>query len=221
MKAMILAAGKGERMLPLTRSTPKPLLLAGDKPLIVHHIERLAAAGITDIIINTAYLGKQIHAALKDRGLGNVTVRYSHEGETGLETAGGIQRALPLLGREPFILVNADVWTDYPFTQLSPDLKGLAHLVMVNNPAHNPNGDFELKNAQIRNDGDNKLTFSGISVINPRLINHAGPGTLKLAPFLRHAATEGRVSGEHYQGHWDDIGTPERLDALNIRLKND
>ena len=220
MKAMILAAGKGERMLPLTRSTPKPLLIAGDKPLIAHHIERLAAAGVTDIIINTAYLGKQIHAALKDRGLGKVTVRYSHEGEVGLETAGGIQRALPLLGQEPFILVNADVWTDYPFTRLSPELKGLAHLVMVNNPAHNPHGDFALQNDQIHNDGDNRLTFSGISVISPRLICHAEPGTLKLAPFLRRAAAEGLVSGEHYAGSWDDIGTPERLNILNNCMKS-
>ncbi|TQV65289.1 MAG: nucleotidyltransferase family protein [Halothiobacillaceae bacterium] len=220
MKAMILAAGKGERMLPLTRSTPKPLLIAGDRPLIVHHIERLASAGVTDIIINTAHLGKQIHAALGDRWLGNVAIRYSHEAKTGLETAGGIARALPLLGEEPFILVNADVWTDYPFTKLSPDLKGVAHLVMVDNPAHNPSGDFALKNGKIHNDGESRLTFSGISVIRPRLIRNAEPGPHKLAPFLRKAASEGLVSGERHMGIWDDIGTQERLEALNRCLKN-
>ncbi|MEW6765824.1 MAG: N-acetylmuramate alpha-1-phosphate uridylyltransferase MurU [Pseudomonadota bacterium] len=218
MKAMILAAGKGERMRPLTLASPKPLLEAGGKPLIVHHIERLRNAGFTDIVINTAYLGIKIQAAL---GMGQalgVNIQYSHEGATGLETAGGMQRARPLLGTQPFLLVNADVWTDYPFDKLPNRLEGLAHLVMVDNPEHNPSGDFSLQGALISNQGLRMLTYSGIAIIAPDLLKDAPSGTLKLAPLLRRAADESYVTGEHHKGTWDDIGTPERLMQLNARF---
>lgn len=218
MKAMILAAGKGERMLPLTLSTPKPLLPAGGMPLIVHHMHRLARAGVTEIIINTAHIGQRIHAELGDGAALGVRIRYSHEGSLGLETAGGLRRALPLLGPAPFLLVNADVWTDYAFGQLPTTLHGLAHLVLVPNPLHNPNGDFALVDGRVTNKGSAMLTYSGIAVIHPQLLSGLPCGPAKLAPLLRNAAEEGLVSGEMYSGAWDDIGTPERLRQLDRRL---
>jgi len=218
MKAMILAAGKGERMLPLTLTTPKPLLPAGGTPLIVHHIRRLARAGVTEIIINTAHLAQRIHTELGDGAALGVCIRYSHEGNIGLETAGGIRRALPLLGPAPFLLVNADVWTDYAFEQLPTTLQGLAHLVLVPNPLHNPGGDFALVGQRVTNQGSTMLTYSGIAVIHPRMFSGLPCGPAKLAPLLRKAAEQGLVNGEMHTGAWDDIGTPERLRQLDQRL---
>lgn len=218
MKAMILAAGKGERMLPLTLTTPKPLLPVGGIPLIVHHLRRLARAGVTEIMINTAHIGQRIHAELGDGAAFGVRIRYSHEGSTGLETAGGIRRALPLLGPAPFLLVNADVWTDYALEQLPTTLHGLAHLVLVPNPRHNPSGDFALADGCVINHGESMLTYSGIAVIDPQLLSGLPCGPAKLAPLLRAAAEKGLVSGEMHAGTWDDIGTPERLMELNQRL---
>lgn len=217
MKAMILAAGKGERMLPLTLTTPKPMLEARGKPLIVHHIEKLRDAGIREIVINTAHLGHVIHEGLKDgRALG-VSIRYSHEGTVGLETAGGIRRARPLLGREPFILINADIWTDFSYDRLSVvDLKDAhAHLVLVENPEHNTKGDFALEGGKVSNLGVSMLTFAGISVLSPRLLDMLPLDQARLAPFLRSAADRGLVTGTQHHGEWFDIGTPERLQRLN------
>ncbi|MBA6064390.1 nucleotidyltransferase family protein [Pseudomonas mosselii] len=212
MKAMILAAGKGERMRPLTLHTPKPLVPAAGKPLIEYHLEALARAGIREVVINHAWLGQQIEDHLGDGSRFGLRIRYSAEGEP-LETGGGIFKALPLLGDAPFLLVNGDVWTDYDFTGLNAPLQGLAHLVLVDNPGHHGRGDFRLADGQV-SDGDDApgtLTFSGISVLDPVLFEGCQPGAFKLAPLLRKAMADGRVSGEHYRGHWIDVGTLERL----------
>jgi MurNAc alpha-1-phosphate uridylyltransferase len=223
MKAMILAAGEGRRMQPLTLTTPKPLLCVHGIPLIEQHIRRLVDAGITQIVINTAYLGAKIHAALGTGAKLGATICYSHEGETGLETAGGIRRALPLLGSNPFILVNADIYTDYDYRQLLTPRQTPAHLVMVSNPPQHPKGDFRLEYGLIRNlsaaaHGHHPaptLTYAGIARFHPHFFHHIPPGKHPLAPLLRQAADLGHISGEHYQGEWHDIGTPERLAALN------
>lgn len=218
MKAMVLAAGRGERMRPLTDDIPKALLLAGNKPLIEYHIEALAKAGINEIVINHAHLGKQIEKMLGDGHHFGIEIIYSAEGDTGLETGGGIFHALPLLGNAPFIVVNADIWCDYPFERLPAKLSGLAHLVLVNNPAHHPQGDFVLNTTQVSNEGDARLTFSGIGLYRPALFEGCSPGVFTLAPLLRKAIDEGKVSGEHYEGNWVDIGTPERLKELNEEI---
>lgn len=211
MKAMILAAGKGERMRPLTLHTPKPLLPVAGKPLIEYHIERLVAAGCRELVINHAWLGEQIEQALGDGSRWGVFIQYSAETEP-LETGGGIRRALPLLGDEPFILVNGDVWTDYDFSVLPRQLDGLAHLVLVNNPEHHPQGDFLLQDDRVLTEGQGqRLTYSGIAVLSPQLLADCEQGAFKLAPLLRVAMTAGAVSGEHYGGRWLDVGTPERL----------
>ncbi|MDH0645844.1 nucleotidyltransferase family protein [Pseudomonas sp. GD03858] len=212
MKAMILAAGKGERMRPLTLHTPKPLVPAAGKPLIEYHLEALARAGVTEVVINHAWLGQQIEDHLGDGSRFGLRIRYSPEGEP-LETGGGIFKALPLLGDAPFLLVNGDVWTDYDFSALNAPLVGLAHLVLVDNPGHHGRGDFRLTDGQV-SDGDDApgtLTFSGISVLDPALFEGCLPGAFKLAPLLRKAMAAGQVSGEHYRGHWIDVGTLERL----------
>jgi len=216
---MILAAGRGERMRPLTDNTPKPLLEVAGKPLIVWHIERLAAAGIRDLVINHAHLGAQIERRLGDGSAWQVRIRYSVEGEgRALETGGGIFRALPLLGEAPFLVVNADVWCDLDFAV--PRLAGddLAHLVLVDNPAHNPDGDFALDGDRVQREGRSRLTFSGIGVYQAALFSDCSPGAFPLAPLLREAMDAGRVSGMHHLGQWSDIGTPQRLDELNRRL---
>lgn len=215
MKAMILAAGRGERMRPLTDHTPKALLTAGGKRLIGYHIENLVRAGIHEIIINHAHLGEQIEHALGDGGRYGVRIFYSPEGEQTLETGGGIFNALPLLGAKPFIVVNADVWTDYPFAQLPADPEGLAHLVLVDNPPHHPHGDFVLRGGYVLSDDNEKLTFSGIGVYRPELFAECKPRKFPLAPLLRQAMERRQVTGEHYRGAWFDIGTPERLQQLD------
>nr|WP_155450735.1 nucleotidyltransferase family protein [Allochromatium palmeri] len=211
---MILAAGRGERMRPLTDHTPKPLLQAGGKPLIQHHIERLAAAGLRELVINHAHLGQQIEAALGDGSAFGVEIRYSPEAQA-LETGGGIFQALPLLGAEPFLVVNGDVWTDVDLGGLTISAGDLAHLVLVDNPPHNPEGDFALSDGRVRSEGRPRLTFSGIGLYRPELFDGQTPGAFPLAPLLRQAMANGRVGGRHHDGHWFDIGTPERLAALD------
>ena len=226
MKAMVLAAGKGERMLPLTLSTPKPLLEAGGRPLIHHQVAKLAAAGFTDLVVNHAWLGEQVEAALGDGSALGVAITWSREGEP-LETAGGIIQALPFLaegeGAASFASINADIWTDFPFGSLSP-IDGneiQAHLVLVDNPAHHPEGDFVLEAGRVREarDGETKLTYSGIAVYHPSLFAGIAPGKRPLVPLLKQAMAEGTVSGEYFAGQWFDIGTPERLQELDMLLR--
>lgn len=221
MKAMILAAGHGTRMRPLTDHTPKPLLNVGGKPLIVWHIQKLKKAGFKDIIINIAWLGDQIPKALGDGSQFGVDLEYSDEQKDGaLETAGGIIKALPFFDDKPFLVVNGDVWCDYKYNNTKP-LKAdqLAHLVLVNNPEHNPEGDFALINHSIKTEGENKLTFSGIGYYHPALFNSLPQGKRPLAPLLREAMDNDKVSGESFTGDWRDIGTPERLTELDNLLK--
>ena len=217
---MILAAGRGERMRPLTDNLPKPLLKVGGKMLIEYHLEKLNAAQITDVIINHAWLGEKIEQALGDGTKYGLNIHYSSEDEA-LETAGGIINALPLLGREAFIVINGDIYCDYDISNLPASLSGLAYLVMVNNPLHNPEGDFLLtKSGVIEPAGEKKLTFSGIGVYHPDLFKDYPGGKLALAPVLRKAMDQNKVKGEFYQGIWHDIGTPERLNELDLYLKN-
>lgn len=215
MKAMILAAGRGERMKPLTENLPKPLLKVHGKPLLQYHIERLAIAGVTDIIINHARMGQMIEEQFADGSSLGVRIRYSAEGEHALETGGGISFALPLLGERPFIVVNADVFTDYDFSLLPEQPERLAHLVMVRNPPHNPQGDFALSGGLLSDEGKSRLTYSGIAVYHPVFFAGSATGAFPLAPLLRQAMAEQQVSGELFQGEWVDVGTPERLIALN------
>jgi MurNAc alpha-1-phosphate uridylyltransferase len=220
MKCMILAAGSGTRMRPLTDTTPKPLLKVGGLPLIVWHIERLAHDGFTDIVINIAHLGYQIPEALGDGSEWGVNITYSDEQEEGgLETAGGIVKALPLLGDEPFLVLNGDIWTDYDFQDHRKLADGiLAHLVLVHNPEHNPEGDFALDGNKVID--NRQYTFSGIGYYSPKLFEGVPYGRSALAPLLRAAMKEGKVTGELYEGEWLDIGTPERLELLNAQLMN-
>lgn len=221
MKAMILAAGKGERLRPLTLHTPKPLVRVGGVPLIEYHLNALAAAGFTDIVINHAWLGQQIEDHLGDGARFGVSIRYSAEGEP-LETGGGIFKALPLLGGEPFAVVNGDIWTDYDFSALRRPLVGLAHLVLVENPAHHAAGDFCLTDSRVSDARPNAktLTYSGIAVLSPALFADAEAGAFKLAPLLRQAMAAGKVSGECLQGHWVDVGTHERLAEVESLIKD-
>ncbi|MBA1279719.1 MULTISPECIES: N-acetylmuramate alpha-1-phosphate uridylyltransferase MurU [Pseudomonadaceae] len=212
MKAMILAAGKGERLRPLTLHTPKPLVRAGGTPLIEYHIRALAGAGFSELVINHAWLGEQIEAYLGAGERFGISIRYSAEGEP-LETGGGIYRALPLLGDQPFAVVNGDIWTDYDFAALALPPGRLAHLVLVDNPTHHPAGDFALVEGNIM-EGDASsanLTYSGIAVLHPRLFAGCTAGSFKLAPLLRRAIAAGQVSGERHVGRWVDVGTHERL----------
>jgi MurNAc alpha-1-phosphate uridylyltransferase len=211
MKAMILAAGKGERLRPLTLHTPKPLVRAGGVPLIEYHLRALQAAGFVDLVINHAWLGQQIEDHLGDGKAFGLNIRYSPEGEP-LETGGGIFRALPFLGDAPFLVVNGDIWTDCDFSALKAPTKGLAHLVLVDNPAHHPAGDFALVDGLVSDDASlPRLTYSGIAVLHPQLFAGCSDGPFKLAPLLREAMAKGQVTGEHFSGRWVDVGTHERL----------
>jgi len=217
MKAMILAAGRGERLRPLTDFTPKPLLQAGKFRLIEYIIHALVKAGIDEIIINTAYLAEQFPATLDNGEKYGVSIRYSPETEGALETAGGIVNALPLLGDEAFLIVNGDVWTDYDYrtlveTGLTEDK--LCHLVMIGNPEHNPKGDFALNSGLLSQDGDNKYTYSGIGIYHPLLFADLPVTRMPLKPVLVDAMAKKQVSGEIYLGDWSDIGTCQRLEAL-------
>jgi MurNAc alpha-1-phosphate uridylyltransferase len=217
MKAMILAAGRGERMRPLTDHTPKPLLKAGGKPLIVHHLEHLAAAGFRELVINHAHLGDQIEAALGDGSAWGVGIRYSAE-QCALETGGGIFKAMGLLGPGPFLVVNGDVWTDLDFSRLrlAPGL--LAHLVLVENPPHHPEGDFALSGGTVVRAGLPRYTFGGVGIYHPDLFRDCAPGAFPLAPILRRAMDRGLISGERHRGSWFDVGTPQRLRELDRLL---
>ena len=214
MKAMILAAGRGERLRPLTDTTPKPLLQVRGKALIEHHLQALARAGFVEIVINLSWLGEQIRDRLGDGADYGVSIAYSEEVEA-LETAGGIHQALALLG-ERFIVVNGDVFTDYDFARLR-GLDSQAHLVLVDNPEHNDSGDFSLDGTVVGNSGSPRHTFSGIAQYQSRFFAGLEPGKQALAPMLRAAAARGEVSGELFDGYWIDIGTAERLAALNNR----
>jgi MurNAc alpha-1-phosphate uridylyltransferase len=219
MKAMILAAGHGKRMRPLTDTTPKPLLKVGGKSLIVWNIERLKKSGIKEFVINLGWLGNKIPQALGDGSKWGVNIRYSDEQQNGpLETAGGIIQALPLLGNEPFIVVNGDVWCDIDYQHPTLSANNLAHLVLVDNPTHNPQGDFCLQGKHIHNTGQPRYTFSGIGYYHPQLFANQLPGKAPLTPLLRDAIKLGHVNGSYFQGDWRDIGTPERLQELNDDL---
>jgi len=220
MYAMILAAGKGERMRPLSLHTPKPMLEAGGKPLLQYHIEALAAAAVRQVVINTGRLGDRIEAWLGQGDRFGISIQYSHEGEVPLGTGGGIRQALPLLGSNPFILVNGDIWTDFDYSGLPASIPGLAHLVMVDNPAHNPDGDFALSNGSLATRGQHMLTYSGIGVYSPDLFADSEHNLFSLTPLLRQAIDKNRVTGQHHTGSWFDIGTPDRLDELNQRIKS-
>lgn len=221
MKAMILAAGRGERMGELTAQRPKPLLEVGGIPLIEHHLRRLHTAGYRDIVINTSYLGEQIRTALGNGDRWGLNIQFTIEPER-LDSGGGIYNALPLLGDAPFLLVNGDVWTDIPLQRPPLADNQLAHLVMVPNPDHNPKGDFVLDSdgmMQSHGDSGRRLTYSGISVLSPQLFTRCEPGIFPLAPLLRNGMEQGRVTGEWHDGVWIDVGTPERLARANAAAK--
>ena len=226
MKAFILAAGRGERMRPLTDHTPKPLLQAGGKPLIVWHLERLAAAGFKEIVINHAHLGSQIEVALGDGAQWGLHIQYSPEPPGALETAGGIAAALPLLGDQPFLVVNGDVYCDIDFGRFSgltaEGTQTLAHLVMVPNPAHHNSGDFSLDGARvIYAHGEQTFTYSGIAVFAPAFFAEVKPGSImKLRPLLDAAIAAGTLTGERHTGRWVDVGTPQRLAELDQELRD-
>jgi len=230
MKALILAAGLGERMRPLTNATPKPLLRAGGKPLIEWHLEKLAAIGVRDVVINTSWLATQFPQALGDGTRWGLRLHFAYEGGTPLETGGGMWNALPLLGDAPFLAVNGDIWTDYDFARLPAEPAGDAHLVLVDNPPQHPRGDFALDDDRVESDGDARLTFAGIGMYRPALFDgwrdiigpadgaDATPPRFKLAPLLRAAMARGAVTGEHHHGAWTDVGTPDRLAQLDAAL---
>ena len=218
MKAMILAAGRGERLRPLTDETPKPLIKVAGKSLIEYHIDNLASAGIKDIIINTAWLAEKIHQQLGDGSNYGVTIQYSDEG-TAMETAGGIINALPLLGDEPFLVVNGDICCDFDFSSLDTLKDGIqAHLILVENPDHNPEGDFSLQDELVKNTGKTMYTFSGIGIYSTDFFAEQQSGISPLAPLIRNKCEENLVSGQLHEGRWTDVGTIERLQELDIQL---
>jgi MurNAc alpha-1-phosphate uridylyltransferase len=218
MRAIILAAGRGERMRPLTNTRPKPLLEVNGKPLIQYHVENLARAGINEIVINHGIFGDQIENYLGDGGRFQAIIQYSAEGNNPLETGGGIYQALSLLGNEPFLAINADIWTDFPFQNLPAQPTGLAHLVLAENPEHNPDGDFAICDGHLENTGSRKYTYSGIGIYRKELFDEMSGGIFPLTPLIRKAADKHQVTGEIYDGVWLDIGTPERLARLREQV---
>ncbi|MFC5580443.1 N-acetylmuramate alpha-1-phosphate uridylyltransferase MurU [Rhodanobacter terrae] len=230
--ALIFAAGLGERMRPLTDRMPKPLLPVNGKPLIVWHLEKLAAAGVHYVVINTSHLAEQFPDALGDGSRWGLRIRYAYEGPTPLETGGGMLNALPLLGPQPFLVVSGDVWCDADFTVLPAEPQGLAHLLMADNPAHHPHGDFRLDaQNRLHDGGEPRLTYSGIGVFRRELLDgwpeavgdvssaDAKPPRFKLRPLLEKAITRGKVDGSHHRGEWTDVGTLERLAQLESELR--
>ena len=230
MKALIFAAGLGERMRPLTDTTPKPLLAVAGKPLIEWHLEKLAACGVREVVVNTSWLADRFPHALGDGARWGLRIVYSYEGTTPLETGGGMLHALPLLGDAPFLLVNGDIWTDFDFARLPRDPAGLAHLVMVDRPPQATQGDFALDaDSLVRSDGEHRLTYAGLGIYRPQLLDRwrehsrdAGADEplprFRLAPILRAHMAAGRISGEHHRGRWTDVGTPQRLQQLDAEL---
>jgi MurNAc alpha-1-phosphate uridylyltransferase len=215
---MIFAAGRGERMRPLTDAIPKPLLHSGGRMLIEHHLDKLARAGVTQVVINTSHLAEQFPAALGNGSRWNLRIHYSYEGVRPLETGGGIKHALPLLGDAPFIGVSADIVSDYDYARLPPEPDGLAHLVMVPNPDFHPRGDFSLDGARLNEDGvGERLTFGNIGVYRPELVANVTGTHFKLLPVYQNAMRERQLSGERYDGYWRNIGTPEQLAELGLR----
>ncbi len=220
MKAMILAAGRGERLRPLTDNIPKPLVPVNGRPIIEYTVDALKTAGFKDLVVNLAHLGDKIEMVLGDGNRFNMNISYSREGVVGLETGGGIFRALPLLGRNPFVVVNGDIFCDYPYHTLIVKVRGLAHVILVPNPGHNPRGDFSLTDDDTVYEGGNQsYTFSGIGIYRPELFEGCRDGKFPLAPILQQAMKRGEVSGEIYRGLWMDLGTLERLRALEKRLE--
>ncbi len=231
-RAMIFAAGRGERMRPLTDQIPKPLLKVGGKHLIEWHLEQLSAIGIAEVVINISHLASRFPQTLGDGSRWNLKIHYLDEGPMALETGGGMLNALPLLGSDPFVLVNGDVWSDFKLTELPADISGDAHLVLVDKPAHAANGDFALDvDGQVQSAGSNPLTYAGIGIYRDSIFDnwrmaytdapglHETPPHFPIAPLLRRAMREGKVSGQHYHGRWVDVGTPERLHALDAEFK--
>ena len=219
MRAMILAAGRGERLRPVTDELPKPLVKLAGKPLIEYHLESLAGAGFREVVINQGHLGDLLPAALGDGSHWGVHIHWSDEQPEALETGGGIFKALPMLGGGPFLVVNGDVWTDYPFGRLRAVKCDWAHLVMVPNPPQHTAGDFALHGARIGENLGSKSTFSGIAVYHPRLFTGCSPGKFSVVPLLRAAMRDHLVTGELYRGEWNDIGTVERLESLSQSLR--
>jgi MurNAc alpha-1-phosphate uridylyltransferase len=217
---MVLAAGRGERMRPLTDSTPKPLLKVGSQMLIERHLLALAAAGVREVVVNLSWLGELIRATLGDGSRWGVTLHYSEEGPVPLETGGGIFQALPRLGPEPFLVVNGDILTDLPFAglRLPADAKG--HLVLVDNPAHHARGDFTLEGDRVALPGKKSLTFSGIALYRPEFFAGCRAGRFPLLPLFKRAIAAGELSGEHYAGQWNDVGTPQRLAELQAARRS-
>jgi MurNAc alpha-1-phosphate uridylyltransferase len=216
---MILAAGRGERMRPLTENLPKPMLEVGGHRLIDYHLAALVDLGIRDVVINLSWQGARIREALADGASNRLSIRYSEEGPEPLGTAGGIVAALPLLGTEPFLVLNGDVWTDFPLRALKAPRGSLAHLVLVENPEHHPGGDYATGAGGRLANGEGQLTFSGVSVLDPALFEGAAPGFLALKPLFDAALAAGRLTGQRYGGAWRDIGTPARLAALDADLR--
>ena len=214
MRAMILAAGSGERLRPLTDSLPKPLVEINGKTLIEYHLEALSNAGFGEVVINQGHLGHMLPAALGDGSRWGLDILWSDEQPDALETGGGIFKALPMLGLSPFLVINGDIRTDYPLARLRAVKCDWAHLVMVDNPAHNPKGDFALQAARIRRDGAKKFTYSGIAVYDPRLFSECQGGAFSVVPLLLSAMENQLVTGELFRGTWGDIGTPKRLESI-------
>jgi len=221
MRALILAAGRGERLKPLTDEIPKPLIDVAGKPLIEHHLSKLAGAGFRQIVVNLAHLGEMIRESLGDGEKFGLQIAYSQEPEGALETGGGIQQALQWLGDNPFAVINGDIFTDYAFERLRAVKCDRAHLVLVSNPEHNPDGDFSLDGARIRNSGGHMHTFSGIAVYHPRLFRECEPGRYSVVPTLRSAISEHIVTGELHPGLWSGVGTPERLESIRLLAHSD
>lgn len=221
MRAMILAAGRGSRMRPLTDNQPKPLLPVDDKPLLVYHLEKLAAAGVKEVVINHAWHGEQIESFVGDGSQWGLQVSLSAEPEGGLETAGGIIKALPLLGDDPFWVINGDIWTDWDYRDLPADLEPelLAHLIMVDNPVHHPDGDFGIENGLLVNKGVENKTFSGVGLYRKELLAPYPEGKQALKPFFDKAITQRKIAASCWSGRWTDVGTPERLHQLNQQLE--
>lgn len=219
MKAMVLAAGRGERMRPITDTLPKPLVPVAGKPLIEYHLERLAAAGVSEVVVNLSWLGERIRAALGDGRAYGLSIAYSEEGPVPLETGGGIFKALPLLGSGPFLVVNGDTWSDIDYGHLALEDDANGHIVFVANPTHNPRGDFGLEGDLVVEREVVRFTYSGVGVYRPEFFDGCSPGRFPMLPLLKRAIAARLLRGELHRGEWTDVGTPERLAALDAEVR--